>query len=451
MILRTGRDPRNLNDKAQETSAKLTEPYKASYQDGKEFLEGSQFKLIREKDLDASLVAAHKSVYDETVEIDANKGTHGAGFSLAKGWDRISSFSMSEADRQVTNATSKVWAQYSPMSVELGRLAQDENNKDAPRAINAIAYFLSNNCEEVWSRDRETVMNNMAIAMRDLCKPNKNREQVATQIENLLTGHHEMSAQAQLYLLDGLKMLVNDGAIDKPRAARICARALDQVTRAQNFRRPTDKDQQQHEQLQRELVQELVRYRVRDLDVLGYLKGAAENHPYPSVKEAARTAYEDLTEGVNLTWQDVHAAPDGGTPASERADTLEAARTDANMKDEKLVRLIFRTAEGLPISDINDPRIATLLSIANSTEDPRIKEAVAVALMPNTANDYNLYLNVFTLLAEVEKTGKPGQIREAKAYMDSTAKKHASWAKLIEDARKRAADKIAAAATAQPK
>src|SRR5262249_44165091 len=37
MILRTGRDPRNLNDKAQETSAKLTEPYKASYEDGEEF------------------------------------------------------------------------------------------------------------------------------------------------------------------------------------------------------------------------------------------------------------------------------------------------------------------------------------------------------------------------------------------------------------------------------
>ncbi len=451
MILRKGLDPRNLNDNAQETSAKLTEPYKASSRDGKQFLEGSQFKLIRESDLDAALVAAHKSVYDETVELNANKGTTGAGFSLAKGWDRISSFSMSEADRQVGNATSKVWAQYVPMSLDLGRLAQDEHNKDAPRAINAVAYFLSNNCEEVWERHRETVMNNMAIAMMDLCKPNKNREQVATHIENLLTGHHEMSAQAQLYLLQGLKRLVNDGAIDKPRAAKICAKALDQVTRAQNFRRPTDTDQKQHEQLQKELVQELVRYRVRDLDVLGYLKGAAENHPYKSVKEAAGLAYGDLTEGVNLIWQEVHAAPDGGTPAAERADMLNAAIADPSIKDDKLIRLILKTSEGLPISDINDPRVAALKNIAETTTDPRIKEAVAVALMPNTTGDYNLFVTLFSYLAEVEKTGKPAQVREAKAYLESTAKKNASWAKLIEDARKRAADKAAAAAAAPQK
>jgi hypothetical protein len=438
MILRTGRDPRNLNDKAQETSAKLSEPYKASYEDGKQYVDGSRYKLLKEKGLDQALVAAHKSVYDETVEIDANKGTHGAGFSLAKGWDRISSFSMSEADRQVSKATGKVWAEYSPMSIELGRVAQDQNDKDAPRAINGLAYFLSNNCEEVWERDRTVMMNNFAIAMMDLCKPNKNRAQVATHIENLLTTHHEMQAQAQLYLLEGLRRLAADGAVDKARAARICAKALDQVTRAQNFRRPTDPDFKEHEQLQKELVAEVLKYRVRDPEILGYLKGAAENHPYASVKEAAGEAYGALSDGVNLTWQDVHAAPDGGTPASERAENLEQALKDPAMRDDRLVRLIFQTTEGLPISDTTDPRIPALIKLAQTTRDARIKEAVGFALLPHTTGDGNLTKLAFSLLAEVEKTGKPGQVKEAKDSLDAHAKRNDSWAKFIEEARKKA-------------
>jgi hypothetical protein len=255
-----------------------------------------------------------------------------------------------------------------------------------------------------------------------------------------------MSAEAQRWLLDGLRQLLDDGAIDKARAARICARALDQVTRAQNFRRPTDKDQQAHERLQGELVDVLVRCRCRDTDVLGYLKGAAENHPYPAVKAAAGRAYEDLTEGVNLIWQEVHAAPDGGTPAAERADNLNAARVDPNMKDDKLIRLIFKTSEGLPISDINDPRIAVLKNIANSTEDPRVKEAVALALLTHTTGDNQLYNDVFILFAEVELTGKPGQVREAKAYLDSHGKRSDGWAKFVAEMRKRAAARKAAGA-----
>jgi hypothetical protein len=447
MILRTGRDPRNLNDKAQETSAKLSEPYKASYEDGKQFVDGSRYKLLKASVLNDTIMDAYRSVYGDYVEGSLDKGYSWSGKAFTGGHlsrigDFISSgFDIDDVNDNVRKAGNKVWEEYNPMSLELGRLAQDEHNKDAPRAINAMAYFLSNNCTDVWEPHRKTIMNNFAIAMRDLCKPNKNRAQVATHIENLLTGHHEMQAQAQLYLLQGLRMLAADGAIDKARAARICAKALDQVTRAQNFRKPTDPDFKEHEQLQRELVADVLKHRVRDPEILGYLKGAAENHPYESVKKAAGEAYGALVDGVMLTWQDVHAAPDGGTPASERAEKLEQAAQDPAMKDEKLVRLIFQTTEGLPINESSDPRIPALVRLAYTTRDTRIKEAVAVALM-TSATDWNVARISFELLAEVEKTGKPGQVKEAKETLDKHAKRDDNWAKAIANARKKAEARI---------
>ncbi len=432
--LQTLGDQRQISEVAQRIAMHMDRAYRCNTQSGNTFLENSDFRILKQRHLDSALRGAGRDTYGIDPSGSLQDGYYAVrGFSFGVLWDRVSEFDWNAPDRRLNGAFDGVWGRYRPLSIELTRLALTPGGNEAEmerqaNAINAMAYLLENNCNECRDVDQHTIRMNLASAMRDLCGaqvqlsngrtvviPQKVRDMAATHIQNLLTSS-QVNSSVRLILLDGLRILHADGAIDTAQAAEVCTTVLTRQINAENLRTPGQSDRIADEQLHMALLEDLMRFRARAVNPMGVIQGCADNHCYNSsegnhvnVRQRAQEILGLLRDGVTLTRDDAMRTPDVGTAPDVRAQNLEAAiRTPGNNNDN-IVFEIFKSINGIPVSDNNDPRVAILVRLANDHQSLRVRAAAAHALIDIATTDGQLALMGFSILQEISRDNSAPQ------------------------------------------
>ncbi|MBX9692707.1 MAG: hypothetical protein K2Z81_10010, partial [Cyanobacteria bacterium] len=236
----------------------------------------------------------------------------------------------------------------------------------------------------------------------------------ATHIQTLLTTP-SVNSSVRLVLLDGWRILQADGAIDTAQAAQVCTQVLSRQINAQDLR-IGQPDRIADEQLHMALLEDLMRYRARAVDPLGVIRGCAANHPYNSsegnhvnVRQRAREILGLLQEGVTLTREDAMRTPDTGTAADVRAQNLEAAIRAPGNNNDNIVFEIFKSINGVPVTENSDRRVAVLVRLANDHQSMRVRAAAAHALIDIATADGQLALMGFSILQEISRDNNAPQ------------------------------------------
>lgn len=442
----TPAEHRKMVEDAQELSRKLLEPYDGNTEEGKKYIDESKFKILLEGNLDEAIRSAVEAVYPGQFTSVGGSLKQGQftmkGLHLGIAWDRISNLSWSEPGNKVQAEADKVWKDYAGMSLELCRQAEGgpgSNDDTRRKAIKALSWLLEKDCEGCIEGDKNTIRKNCAYTLAGLCGrtftitedgkdkevvvPDHFRNMAFTHVKNLLLDP-KTNPEVQAILLSGMKTLLKDGAIDTTTAAKITEKMLRNMIESQKFYQD-GVNKEKLEKLHKQLFDDMMSYRSRYPDAMAVITACAgePGHPYATIKEQAKQIRGLLTEGVTLTRDDVRLFPDNGTTPLERARNLEATikspagkdpgDKDKSLKAENLVREIFRATTGLPIQSGDDPRLDVLFKIARTTDDPRVKAAVAHALLDVQSPDGKAQLQGFRMLLDIKNNDKTVRGTEA--------------------------------------
>lgn len=453
----TPAEKRKMVEDAQELSRKLLEPFDGNTKEGEDYIKNTGFKNLLEGNLDEAIRTAIESVYGgplTSVSGSLKRGQYRMiGLSFGIAWDRISNLSWSEPENKMNAEVAKVWKDYAKLSLNLCREAEGgpgANEDTRRKAIKALAWLLEKDCEGCLDDDKNTIRKNCAYTLANLCGrtftvtedgkekevvvPDNFRYMAFIHVRNLLNDP-KTNPEVQLILLSGVKTLLKDGAIDTTTAAKITEKVLRNVIESQKFYQD-GVDRANLEKLHKQAFDDMLQYRSRYPEAMAVITACAgePGHPYKEVKEQAAKIRGLLTEGVTLTREDVRRFPDQGTTPADRAAGLEAALKspagkdpgdkDKSIKNENLVREIFRATSGLPIMASDDPRLTVLMRIARTTDDPRVKAAIAHALVDVQAPDGKAQLMGFRMLLDIknnDKTVRGTEAAERLALIDKWA------------------------------
>ena len=383
-------DERKEAELTQALELKLLSPDQCSPNPGKAYVEGSQYKDLISENLSDSLAAALQSVYGLNW-----KGSMQQGYGVSEffPWrfeiavDRVTNLSWSHPQKKHDAAVDAFWAKYATLSKELcdealgipsrnATLTKEQLEEQQKKSLSAIYWFLSSNCEKCRAGDQKTIRQNFAATLMVLCGKeftvegvkdpiivSTSMRQLAASYVKILLQKSDLKADAQLYLVEALRLLHRDGAIDTPTAAELTCEMLKAPIKNQQVRKPGDDDYEDFKKVQLALLNDLLAYRTRYPEALSIIRACANGldgkgpgHPIKEVRERAKDILGLLSDGVTLTREDVRRLPDEGTPPLTRAEALrqnlaKALVCRAVAGDEADAKLALRQLKALYASD----------------------------------------------------------------------------------------------------
>lgn len=444
----------------QEIIFKLADKSKTNSEDGKNYLQNSQFKILNWNEFCDQW---------RKVRNDAEPG-QGALLSLARGWERVSHFDY-DIPQKMMDAASNAFEQVrAKMPSELVNVARDHRDSEqARKAILAMAFGLETKCESFApaNAEGEKVKRGMqclfAKHLRDLCGKevtyvdggknktetvaNKHRQLVAGVCEQFVTGAQQIDWQARYHMYEGLRTLRKDGAISSADYCEILLNAMYAPIKHQIL--PTnDREIGWCKAMYSEMISELCLMQPRDEKTLGLLKGLGaadglrKHSGWESLGDSANKAYGMLTDTPMLTFRqhkdkgsvdkpEVLAEHLNKAYESYRERQLQCKTPeDFRRNRDSLVAALFKNTEGTRIAELSDPRVRVLMEMAQNSDDMAIKEAVGIAFRrANSEKDVYLYLIGGALWAEVLKKGTQYQKDEVQLQFDLMVKAYEEKAK----------------------
>lgn len=433
-------DPREQSEITQHLELRLLAPSQCSLELGEEYINGSRYKNLLSETLGDSLAGTLSSVYGFDYKGSLQQGYGNTSWwplSLSVGWDRISNFDYYAPDKKYKGAVDKFWAEYGTLSLDLCNeamaipdrtkgLTREQIEENQRKALSAIVWFLKDNCKKCRPDDQRVIRTNFASTLAALCGtqieiPGQAQPlTISTPVRQLARSYVEMllkdstvKADVQMYLVDALHRLHQDGAIDTASAAGLTAKMLRAAIDDQTIRTPKSDDYEDFKKVQLMLLNDMLRYRARYPEAMAVISacagsddGKVPGHPIKEVCERAKAIKGLLENGVTLVREDVRFAPDEGTSPAARAANLEAAINNPSENNNNVVLEIFRAVSGNPVTQPDDPRLPILLVLAENNQSPRVRAALGHALLDVATPDGRAALLGLSILCDLKQNDK---------------------------------------------
>lgn len=262
---------------------------------------------------------------------------------------------------------------------ELFRQAREGSGEEAHKALNGIAWILSNNGLTMNEAIRFMNMSRCAQIVKARCAgPNECRGQAAQIIENLLTSKPDLEGVAAMYLIEGLRELWTTGAIDAAEVARICTKALDVGIQQQNLPSKTLSVASDRRANHSRLLDLLKETGARDKEAIRILTAmSSEKYPYDLTRKQAAQLLDEMKNGIDKIDDFRKHNVDTQTSVSIRAGIIKEAVMNPFIDADKRAGMILDSCYGKPLEGSNDPRLDHLSVAMRISTDSRVRVAAA--------------------------------------------------------------------------